>query len=146
MEFKFDCTCFLKATARILVLATLVASVSALAATPLIDFESAAAVDELPYRIRGKNALDIVPVFSTSGTNSLRFTSPLWKKGLPEWPSFELKPTLRDWRGYDRLVVDIINPSPENFFSRSMSPTRAFHSARGCITNLLWPRAGLAAP
>ncbi|MDD2601005.1 MAG: DUF6067 family protein [Kiritimatiellae bacterium] len=116
MEFKFDCTCFLKATARILVLATLVASVSALAATPLIDFESAAAVDELPYRIRGKNALDIVPVFSTSGTNSLRFTSPLWRKGLPEWPSFELKPTLRDWRGYDRLVVDIINPSPENFF------------------------------
>ncbi|HRR32505.1 MAG TPA: DUF6067 family protein [Kiritimatiellia bacterium] len=93
----------------------LCAAFTASAAAPLFDFEGPDAADALPYRSRGKTSLDIVPAFATSGTNSLRFSSAAWKPGMPEWPSFELKPTLRDWRGYDRLVIDLTNPSETRF-------------------------------
>lgn len=99
-----------------LCLAFFTVNAPAWAATMLFDFESAADAKSLPYRTRGKTALDIVPEFASSGTNSLRFTSPVWKQGLPEWPSFELKPSLRDWSDYDRLAVDIVNSSEERFF------------------------------
>ncbi|MDD4102794.1 MAG: DUF6067 family protein [Kiritimatiellae bacterium] len=85
------------------------------AAVPLFDFDSPGAVGGLPYRRRSKTALDIVTAFATSGTNSLRFSSAAWQPGMPEWPAFELKPTLRDWRDYDRLVIDITNPSETRF-------------------------------
>lgn len=101
---------FAKAAAGLLC-ATLTAS----AAAPLFDFEGPDAAAALPYRNRAKTALDIVPAFATSGTNSLRFSSAEWQPGMPEWPAFELKTPLRDWRGYDRLVVDITNPSETRF-------------------------------
>ena len=44
---------------------------------------------------------------------------------MPEWPAFELKTPLRDWRGYDRLVVDITNPSETRFpFSLFVSDSK----------------------
>jgi len=88
-----------------------VLSVTGQAATTLFDFET----DALPYRVRGQTKLDTVPDFATSGKMALRFTSLAWKRGMPEWPSFEFKTPLRNWSGYDRLVVDITNPSEEQF-------------------------------
>ena len=111
---------FAKAAAGLLC-ATLTAS----AAAPLFDFEGPDAAAALPYRNRAKTALDIVPAFATSGTNSLRFSSAEWQPGMPEWPAFELKTPLRDWRGYDRLVVDITNPSETRFpFSLFVSDSK----------------------
>ncbi len=111
---------FAKAAAGLLC-ATLTAS----AAAPLFDFEGPDAAAALPYRSRAQTALDIVPAFATSGTNSLRFSSAEWQPGMPEWPAFELKTPLRDWRGYDRLVVDITNPSETRFpFSLFVSDSK----------------------
>jgi hypothetical protein len=93
----------------------LCAALTVSAAAPLFDFEDPGAVAALPYRSRAKTALDIVPAFATSGTNSLRIRSAAWQPGMPEWPAFELKPPLRDWRGYDRLVIDLTNPSETRF-------------------------------
>ena len=95
--------------------ALLCATLTASAAAPLFDFEDPGAAAALPYRSRAKTALDIVPAFATSGTNSLRIRSAAWQPGMPEWPAFELKPPLRDWRGYDRLVIDLTNPSETRF-------------------------------
>lgn len=99
---------------------------SASAATPVFDFETAAERDALPYRQHdgGKTALDIAQAYSVSGTNSLRFSTAAWRKGRPEWPAFELKTPVKDWRAYDRLIVDITNPNEERYrFSLFVSDT-----------------------
>ena len=44
---------------------------------------------------------------------SLCFKSPQWKQGMPEWPACQAKPLVADWSPYNRLVLDITNPSPE---------------------------------
>ena len=88
---------------------------SASAAVPVFDFDTAADAASIPYRVKGKTALNIVQAYATSGANSLRFSSIAWKQGLPEWPSFELKTPVTDWSGYDRLAVDITNPNEERY-------------------------------
>ncbi len=75
--------------------ACLIASAfSSAAGTPVFDFETGADAAKLPYRTKGKTALDIVQSFATSGTNCLRFSTAAWQKGAPEWPAFELKPAM----------------------------------------------------
>ena len=41
----------------------------------------------------------------------LRLDAEAWQAGMPEWPSITIPvpKTLRDFRGYDRLVVDLVN-------------------------------------
>ena len=56
------------------------------------------------------DGLERATQFASSGTYSLRFRTPAYKKGMEQWPAFEAKPSLRDWRGYDRLVIDAVNP------------------------------------
>jgi len=97
---------------------------SAPAVTTVFDFETDTDAAKLPYRAKGKTTLGIVPSFATSGTNSLRFSTAAWQKGMPEWPAFELKPDIKDWQGYDRLVVDLTNPAEERYrFSLFISDT-----------------------
>ena len=61
--------------------------------------------------------------------NCLRFKTPKWVKGMPEWPSCQAKPLIADWTEYDRLLIDITNPNPETqrlslFISDSKIPFR----------------------
>ena len=97
-------------------LLALVAPGAASAAATLFDFESEAERAALPYRARGAKTLDPVPEFATSGALALRFATPVWKKGMDEWPSFTLKPSVTNWSDYDRLVLDLVNPAEERFF------------------------------
>lgn len=62
---------------------------------------------------------------------SLRFSTPKWvaNTGMPEWPSCEAKPIVKDWSGFDRIAFDITNPNPERqrlslFISDSKIPFR----------------------
>lgn len=115
----------MKAFRSVAVAVSLASSCSVLAATTVFDFETSAEAAALPYRTKGKTALAPDQAFATSGTNSLRFTSAAWKQGMPEWPAFELKPAVHDWKGFDRLVLDITNPNEERFsFSLFVSDTR----------------------
>ena len=50
--------------------------------------------------------------FATEGVRSLRVQAGGWKKGEAEWPWFNFNPSIRDWRGYDRLVIDLVNAAP----------------------------------
>lgn len=81
------------------------------AATLLSDFETDADLAAWRWASQGKSQMQRSPNFATSGQTSLLFLSPAWKKSLPEWPAFEFKPSVTNWSGYDRLVVDIINPN-----------------------------------
>jgi hypothetical protein len=95
----------------VILLATV--TLSARAVTTLCDFESDADVAQLKLASRGQSSLGRAAAFATHGASSLKFSSPAWKKGMPEWPAFELKPGERDWSTYDRLVVDVVNPTAE---------------------------------
>ncbi len=87
-----------------------------LAETPLLDFETQADMAALRWGSKGQSQIQRDGRFATAGASSLKFTTPAWKKGMPEWPSFETKPPLADWRPFDRLVVDITNPKGERYF------------------------------
>ena len=59
----------------------------------------------------------------------LRFATPKWGQGMPEGPSCEAAPLVRDWRPYDRIALDVINVRPElrrlsMFISDSKIPFR----------------------
>jgi len=88
----------------------------ALAGTPLLDFETEAEMAALRWGSKGQSQMQRDARFATAGTSSLKFTTPAWKKGMPEWPSFETKPPVADWRPFDRLVVDLTNPKDERYF------------------------------
>lgn len=83
------------------------------AATPLFDFETAGDLAAWKWASQGQSKLERSPRFATSGESSLCFTTPAWKTGQPEWPSFEAVPPETDWTSYDRLVVDITSPDPQ---------------------------------
>ena len=86
------------------------------AKTPLFDFETNSDVSGLKWSSKGQSELKRSPRFATSGSSSLLFTSPAWRKGMPEWPSFEVRPPITNWNGFDRLVIDITNPNEERYF------------------------------
>ena len=99
------------------------------AATPLFDFEQATDLSAWKWAARGRSTLEITNRFATSGVGSLCFASPAWQKGQPEWPAFETQPPITDWSGFDRLVVDLINPGEERphfalFISDRKTPFR----------------------
>jgi len=98
------------------ILFSLLAIESAVAGVTVFDFEDDAQVAAWRIRSAGQDTLVRSPKFATSGESSLLFNTPAWKRGMNEWPAFEAKPPVADWRPYDRLVVDITNPNDERYF------------------------------
>jgi len=97
----------------ILFLSAIFIGSSADAAYKLFDFENDADISAWSIRSPQQDKLVRNEEFSTSGQSSMQFISPAYKPGMDQWPAFEIKPPMADWREYDRLVVDIINPSSE---------------------------------
>ena len=79
-------------------------SLSAAAATILFDFETDAEQKAVPRKFAHDRTICVTNAFATSGQHALYFKSGPWRKGLDEWPSFNLDSSVKDWRGYDRLV------------------------------------------
>ena len=85
--------------------ATAVAAFAASGAVTLFDFEDGKAPN-----IKAKTySVGVTNAFATSGTHGLRFRCDRWEKGMPEWPSFNLVTPVKDWSGYDRLVIDVVS-------------------------------------
>ncbi|MBR4675398.1 MAG: DUF4091 domain-containing protein [Victivallales bacterium] len=83
------------------------------------------------WQISSKKLEPLTPAkeYSIFEANCLRFKTPKWEKGMPEWPSCQAKPLIADWTPYDRLLLDISNPHPESqrlslFISDSKIPFR----------------------
>ncbi|MBC8443329.1 DUF4091 domain-containing protein, partial [PVC group bacterium] len=94
----------------------LLASNGADAAEVLFSFEGPAEIVAWRIRSTKQDTLTQSPHFATHGRSSACFATPAWRQGLEQWPAFEVKPAVRDWRLYDRLVVDITNPDEERYF------------------------------
>ena len=72
----------------------------------LFDFET----EEEAPNIQAKSYyIGVTNRFATSGEHALAFHCDPWRTGLPQWPSFNLHPSVTDWSGYDRMVIDLIN-------------------------------------
>lgn len=104
------------------------------AAAGLFDFESprelAALHDEGKTTLGGGKTLEREEQFATSGRYALRFATPKWRAGLPQWPAFEADPPLTNWAGYDRLFFEVTNPGEQAqtlsvFVTDSKVPTRS---------------------
>jgi hypothetical protein len=103
------------------------------AATTLFDFENEAEVKA--WHDEGRSTCVNFPVtretrWATSGSYSMCFHAPQWKPGMGEWPACETQPAVTDWSGYDRLVLDMTNPTAYEqklffFISDSKVPTRS---------------------
>ncbi len=113
----------------------------AFAATTLFDFESEADLgtlhDEGKPTLGPGKTLECAERFATSGRFALKFSTPRWRTGLPQWPAFECRPPVTDWSGFDRLVFDVTNPGEPAqtlslFISDGKTPTRQglAHTAR----------------
>ena len=86
------------------------------AAVTLFDFEQDSDVTAWKIRAANHDTLARSPRFATSGQSSLEFRTPAYKPGQAQWPAFEAKPAVSDWRPCDRLVIDITNPDAERHF------------------------------
>ena len=108
---------------------SLCACLSATAADFAFNFNTES--DFKLWRIASQKLEPLTPAkdYAIFSLNSLRFKTPKWVKGMPEWPSCEAKPRIADWTEYDRLLLDVTNPNPEPqrlslFISDSKIPFR----------------------
>ncbi|MBR0055897.1 MAG: DUF4091 domain-containing protein [Kiritimatiellae bacterium] len=97
----------------ILALALFATTLPALSATVLYDFETDAERAAVPCVANGEFAVCVTNGLATSGTHALGFFCRPWEAGRNEWPSFTLPSPVADWRGYDRLAVDVVNAGEE---------------------------------
>lgn len=120
--------------------------IGAQASTVVFDFENDDDLRAWHYERQAPTVpvkeLARVQQFATSGTGALKFSSPGWKAGQPEWPSFECNPALKDWSGHDRLVFDVTNATGFDqklclFISDSKVPTR-----QGLLHDMVLPPFG----
>ena len=86
---------------------------SATAETLLYDFETDAERAAVPCVANGNYVVCVTNGLATSGNNALGFFCRPWREGMDEWPSFTLPSPVADWRGSDRLVVDVVNAGDE---------------------------------
>ena len=111
------CTC--------LALLLLLGTAKVHAQTTVFDFETDDQIAAWTIRAAAQDKLERSPQFATFGQSSMLFTTPAWKQGMGEWPAFEAKPPVADWRGYDRLMIDITNSGTErHFFSLFVSDSK----------------------
>ena len=113
----------------VLLAAVIVAGVSAFplgAAVVALDFENEAERKAQQYQRNQSVELGCVRSHATSGDWSYRFRTFPWNEKLPQWPSFTLKPSVSDWRGYDRLTLELTASTSlpgQQVFAYFASPT-----------------------
>lgn len=134
---------------RLLSAAALLASVCAAhGAVTLFDFEDEAERATVPCRFAHDRTICVTNALATSGEHALYFRSGPWSKGLDRWPSFDLHTSVRDWRGYDRLVIDLVSAGEGGGHPRHLHlcPRRAERPQRHHHSSVTWlPPVGRSA-
>lgn len=100
----------MKTVDRLVVVALLALSASgAVSAVKVLDFEAEDEIRQVPRCNLGRMQTGITNLFASCGSNSFFFRMRPWKEGEDQWPLFVLRTPVRDWSGYDRLSVDVVN-------------------------------------
>jgi hypothetical protein len=105
------------------------------ALTMLFDFETDEQIQRWTIRSARQDTFKASPQYATSGKRSVVFRSPKWRKGMPEWPAFEVGPPVKDWSKARALLIDLTNPTDTNlqlklFITDSDTPFRQGASAQ----------------
>ena len=78
-------------------------------AVKALDFEVDDEIRQMPRYNLDRMQTGTTNIFASSGRNSFFFRMRPWKKGEDQWPLFVLRTQVRDWSGYDRLSIDVVN-------------------------------------
>ena len=77
-----------------------------------IDLSDAAQRKRMPAMSRVSSDVGVTDGRLADGDWAYRFhVTKSWTGELPRWPSVDLPTAVRDWTGYDRLVLDVFNDS-----------------------------------
>ena len=82
---------------------------TAFPATVLLDFESEAQRAQMPTRCNGRMEVGCAQTGAADGSWGFALKPSPWKQGMPEWPSVNLPVARTDWRGYDRMTIDVFS-------------------------------------
>jgi len=126
----------------LIVLVVALLSSVAQAAVSLFDFEQEAQIEQWRIRSADQDTLAQAREYATSGNWSALFTTPAWKEGMEQWPAIEVTPPVSDWRGYDRLVIDITNPGKEPHFLSMMVSDSKVPFRNGLSYRIMLPLQG----
>jgi len=78
-----------------------------------VDFSSPEARALMPRFNAVSSRGEVVDELSSHGRWGYRFTiTKGWGGGVPQWPSVNLPPAVKDWTPYDRIVIDAFNAAP----------------------------------
>jgi hypothetical protein len=78
-------------------------------AVKALDFETSGEIRALPSYRFDRLQTGITNIFASSGRQSFFFRMRPWRKGEDQWPLFVMRTPVRDWSGFDRLVIDVVN-------------------------------------
>ena len=82
---------------------------NAAAALTVLDFESGEESGRMPALRMDTLQTGVTNIFASSGSHSFCFRMRPWREGEDQWPLFILPVKVRDWSGYDRLAIDMVN-------------------------------------
>ena len=77
----------------------------------ILDFETNDERDLVPDIDNASCRVFVTNRLATSGEHAVAFICADWRPGMEVWPSFtiDLPIDRTDWRGYDRLAIDVVN-------------------------------------
>ena len=76
----------------------------------LFDFESEAEQSAISLNQKDKCfRASVTNGLATSGEHAILVSCDAWKEGAPRYPAFRLASPLSDWRGYNRIAIDIVS-------------------------------------
>jgi hypothetical protein len=108
----------------------------------LFDFETPADLSAWKLNLPDQDRLELSRRFVTQGERSVVWTTPRWKPGMEQWPQWVTAPAVKDWRGYDRIVIDLTNPTD----STALIRFKAVDSQMAKISSGLWPGGSVSIP
>ena len=113
----------------------------------LFDFETEEERHAAPdVRTADGTVIAVTNAMAPSGSYALHARKPVWREGMKDVSGvrFEMKPPVVDWRGYDRLVMDLYNdgPSGDWIYVRAVGPNDKWES--GLFRQFSLPAHGYA--
>ena len=124
-------------------LAAILALTAAATAVAVPAFDFAGETGRKAWRLRTPgDKLQWTAAFAVPGQRALCFRTPAWEKGMEQWPAFEATPAVADWRPFDRLVIDVVNPAADAPFLSLMCSDRKVPFRKGLNYRMQLPPRG----
>ena len=101
---------------------------SAFSSVTLFDFETEDERRQVPnIRTSDGTVIAVTNSMAPSGSWAIHATKRVWAEGMSDRAGvrFSLRPKMTDWRGYDRIVIDVFNdgPSGDWLYVRAVGPS-----------------------